>query len=314
MVGNSVNHHVTLIKFNGDNYNLWKYQMRHVLRSHGLLGQVDGTKPKPAEADALEKWDKDDAEAFILLFGEMRQDLAAEVASLDTAKELWDALSRKCEQKSAENKVMIMQRFQACNMTHDESVSSYISRLRSLKKSLEDVDETVSETAFMAKILGVLPPKFQTFKTSWRNVEPTRQRIDFMEERLMTEEQDMQQEEEPGAVALYTGNGRSQKTGAKSHVPQRQVSDPAKKVRQNHSKIICRKCKEAGHIARFCSQKGGNAEKNNNKSVVFVSSVHRGFKAGSSETFGAAEFENLNVSEICLTDCGASGNITFRRD
>ena len=47
-----------LHKFDGTNFQVWKYQMKAVLHSHRLYGYVDGTKKEPTvpvpEAKTLE--------------------------------------------------------------------------------------------------------------------------------------------------------------------------------------------------------------------------------------------------------------------
>lgn len=305
--------HASLIKFNGKNYQLWKYQMQHVLKSQGLLGQVDGTCAKPTEAVGISKWEKDDSKAFVALLGAMKEEQAADLASVATAKELWDKLSRMCEQKSAHNKITLMSKFQACKMEPTKKVTSFISRLQNMKKALEDVKETVSKTTLIAKILRGLPARFQAFKTSWRNIEPDRQKMDFLEERLLVEEQEMAEETE--AVALFGGSGRGKKGGKSVQQQRNDVSNSNK-----YSKVKCRVCKQLGHIARFYSNRETGPAKNNNnhakqKPVALVSSVPLNSRQLSKHSRSDSKiFQTMDLSSLWLTDCAASGHITFHRE
>lgn len=60
-------------KFNGTNYQQWKFQMSCALRAKGIFGVVDGSKPKPNEraAEELHAKLKQDANAMFTLTSAM---------------------------------------------------------------------------------------------------------------------------------------------------------------------------------------------------------------------------------------------------
>lgn len=64
----------------------------------------------------------------------------------------------------------------------------HITRIKNIARQLSDVDEKVSDVVIMAKILGSLSQKFRTFITAWESVDPARQTLDYLRERLLTEE------------------------------------------------------------------------------------------------------------------------------
>lgn len=53
---------------------------------------------------------------------------------------------------------------------------------------LKDVGEAVSEVAIMAQILTSLSSRFNALKTAWDSVEPERQTLQNLQERLVKEE------------------------------------------------------------------------------------------------------------------------------
>ena len=71
-------------KFNGSNYQIWKFQVRAILIAHGIDDVVDGTRVKPEENDNdLKAWKKDDAKAMYFISSTMEP---AHIESVLTCK------------------------------------------------------------------------------------------------------------------------------------------------------------------------------------------------------------------------------------
>ena len=161
---NSLQNHIT--RFDGSNFQLWKFQMKNLLFVNDLLGVVDGTRQKPvgnAENDKKEKISKflkDDARAKVVLMGTTIDKQAEKFIVCDTSKEIWDKLSSLFEQKSENSKLHLLQKFHSINMSTSESVMDYMTRVQNVVRNLKDIGEKISEAMFMAKILGSLPRKF----------------------------------------------------------------------------------------------------------------------------------------------------------
>lgn len=60
------------------------------------------------------------------------------------AKKMWDKLNSIHEQKSATNKLMLMQKFHAYKMTASDSVQ-HVTRIQNMARQLTDVGEIVSD-------------------------------------------------------------------------------------------------------------------------------------------------------------------------
>jgi len=55
-------------KFDGTNFQLWKFQMKIILTASGLLNIADGTLPKPEPtADNYTSWNSKNAKAMCIL-------------------------------------------------------------------------------------------------------------------------------------------------------------------------------------------------------------------------------------------------------
>ncbi|CAL1681315.1 unnamed protein product [Lasius platythorax] len=73
-------------------------------------------------------------------------------------------------------------------MSPTDSVVQHCSKVQNIAKQLTDLGEPVSDLTVMAKILASLTTKFSTLQTAWDNVDPERQTIDNLQERLIREE------------------------------------------------------------------------------------------------------------------------------
>lgn len=57
-----------------------------------------------------------------------------------------------------------------------------------MARQLTDLGENVSDVTVMAKILASLTTKYSTLTTTWDSVEPAKQTIEYLSERLIREE------------------------------------------------------------------------------------------------------------------------------
>lgn len=105
-----------------------------------------------------------------------------------TAKEMWNKLGTIHAQKSASNRLLLTQRFHEYRMSATDSVIQHMAKVQNMARQLTDLGENVSQVSIMAKILASLMTKFLPFQTAWDSVEPNRQTIEHLQERLLREE------------------------------------------------------------------------------------------------------------------------------
>lgn len=105
-----------------------------------------------------------------------------------TAKDMWDKLCRIHKQKSASNKLVLMQKFHEYKMAAGDSVVQHMAKIQNMAAQLLDLGEAVSNVTVMAKILGSLSPKYSAFQMAWDSVDPDRQNLENLQERLIREE------------------------------------------------------------------------------------------------------------------------------
>lgn len=308
-------------KFDGTNYQAWKFQMKAALGSNGLLGYVNGDEKKPDDLTKAEgkKWSRENSKAMFILSSAMDYVQLDNCITSDTAKEMWDKLSMIHEQKSAANKSTLLQRFYACRMDASEPIVQYISRILNLSRQLADLEEKISDVAIISKILGSLPSKYNGFVTAWDSVEVDKQTLATLQERLIKEEKRLSEQNEEVAVLVTTGNNRRprqvERGGKHQHRPA-ETQRPAP---------VCYRCKTPGHLARNCpkrstSKRGKHTDEHgDNKSVgAYVAVLNNSDDALCCASADIADIVGqimkLDTSEIWLADSAASRHCTPRRD
>lgn len=225
----------------------------------------------------------------------------------DTAKDVWDTLSAMHEQKSASNVRTLEERFFAYKMASTDTVVHHVSTIRNMASQLKDVGEEKTERAIIAKIMSSLTSKYAMFKTAWANVDPARQKVSYLMERLIEEESNLGVDSESASALVVT---------SKSANP-RNV-----KGKKN---ITCWNCGEKGHYANKCEKprkprdsdekKDGDSAgagcafviTSNTKSAE-VSATRAERQTLSDEQI--RDLQNADKANVWITDSGASGHVT----
>ena len=198
-----------LTKFDGMNFQLWKFQMKAVLIANGILEIVTGIKVKPDDVTTAEgaRWIKENAKAMCILSSAMAPVQLENCITSETAHEMWNKMMLIHEQKSAMNKSTLLQKFYACRMDVSEPVVQFITKILNMARQLADLDEKISDTAVIGKVLGSLPSKYNNFVTAWDSVEVNKQTLDTLQERLIKEERRLtEQMDEAGAFVTSNIN------------------------------------------------------------------------------------------------------------
>lgn len=304
--------------FDGTEYQGWKFQITAVLMANDIF-DVDGTRVKPANqqganADLMKTWIRDNAKAMVIIASAMENIQLKSMLVCTSAKDMWDRLNRIHEQKSAMNKLLLTQRFHEYRMCPTDSVVQHCSKVQNMVKQFTDLGEPVSDLTIMAKILGSLTTKFSTLQTAWDSVDPARQTIDNLQERLIREESRLDASGDK-ATALAVTQQNGSRTSAKPKI--------SKKKSRSKKDIECYRCQEKGYYASECPQKRKDKEDCGNRNLdsrcAFVCAA-AGKSSGSSSRYGRLTDKQTRhlldtaTRDVWFTDSGASAHMTSRRD
>jgi transposase InsO family protein len=297
-------------KLDGNNFQLWKFQMGTIFVAAGVDDIVNGIriKPKETEEEALKAWKKDDAKIMFLISTAMEIQQVECVLSCKSGREMWTKLSAIHEQKSESNKMILMQRFHEYRMNTSDSVVQHIAKIQNMADQLADVGENVSNVAVMAKILSSLPPKYNALKTAWDSVEPARQTVDALQERLIKEEVRLNTDDETVTAFAAMGMNEKKARGKFGH-KNKGTSKRDKK------QLKCYSCNKKGHFAWECPiKKDKPGQKDDSQNCAFVSTTDTDVLVSTVRVTEIDKIKNLSLSDVWLTDSGASRHISSRRE
>ena len=164
---------------------------------------MSGDTARPADLTNTEgkAWRRQDAKAKFLILSAMEQVQQGTVLVCETAKEMWDRLASIHAQKSATNKLLLTQRFHEYRMNSTDPVAQHIAKIQNMARELLDLGENIPDLVVQAKIISSLPSKYRNFRSAWNSVEPARQTLEYLQERLIQEEAFMDADSAEDATA-----------------------------------------------------------------------------------------------------------------
>lgn len=178
---------LTVSKFDGHDFAVWKFQMMGFLEYHGLLEIVEGTTKRPTSGDTS-AWDKLDKKARFYIGLSLESVQVRQVMNLKTAAEMWTRLESLYELKNPTSKHLLLQRFFEYKMNKDTSVGQHVAKVEEMARQLEDLGHKQEEVTLVTKVLHSLPESFRNLISAWDSVPEKEQTMKNLLPRLMKEE------------------------------------------------------------------------------------------------------------------------------
>ncbi|XP_071637522.1 uncharacterized protein [Temnothorax longispinosus] len=309
-------------KFDGINFLGWKFQIRTSLIGQGIFDVVNGTRKKPvvpaqngaAQEDLLKVWIKDDAKAMSFISRALEYKHLEPLLTCESSKAMWDKLARIHAQNSESNKLLLMEKFHKYQMGPTDSVVQHVAKVQNMAAQLTDLGENMSDNQIMVKILAGLTSKFSNLQTAWDSVEPGRQTVENLQERLIKEEGRLDAEADETTALAAIRNTREKAGRSKNKEDSK--SNEEKKARQEKKKksVKCFECEEKGHYASECltrKQKKDGHDKSESSGCAFVAEKSERNDRESSRYSGPPtdvkkRWLSLDKKEVWYTDSGAS--------
>jgi len=286
-----------ITKFNGENYQQWKFQLICAIQVKGILDIVKGEKVRPTsningEADA---WDKKDALAMFIVTSVMEFKQIALIENCNTSFEVFIKLNSIYEQKMETNKFIHHDRFYQYEMSVTGGIAHHITKVEFLARQIRENGDIVSDLAIMIKIISTLPIKYKGFRQAWMSTLEDNQTLNNLTARLLDEEANITVQEEHDNALATTSSGYSSK---------------------NRKYTI--KCHRKGHLTRDCRSKPKEADDENKDKKSKESNDGRKYNIGRHSNYTAFSSEmctsSLTDVDSWILDSGASNHMTDRKE
>lgn len=136
-----------ITKFDGTNFQLWKFQMITILVAKGLRGYVDGCAVKSEMADAtFATWTMNNAAAMCLISTAMEYSQLKYLVTCNTAQEMCNKLCSIHEQSSASNLLHLNQKFHTYSMSPGDGIAQHISKIENMTREYDNFEISVSRS------------------------------------------------------------------------------------------------------------------------------------------------------------------------
>jgi len=152
-------------KLDRNNWNTWKFQMKHLLMAKGLWNLVDGSEVLASEATAA-LFQSRLHKAFSTIVLAMDSAQLYLVTSCEEPKQAWNALKNHFERETLANKLLLKKQYFRSEMREGTSVDQHLRHMKDITDKLAAIGAPISEEDQVVTLLGSLPRSFATLVTA----------------------------------------------------------------------------------------------------------------------------------------------------
>ncbi|XP_010277266.1 PREDICTED: uncharacterized protein LOC104611766 [Nelumbo nucifera] len=164
--GASGNHipQLILVRLDGSNYIVWRFQVENALLSHELLGYVNGTNPCPSRSmtEPYTQWVKQDHYIFSWLLSSLTKTALAQVVGSKTSKDVWETLKSLYSPRGIASFIGLRNELDALRK-NDLSMTAYLQKLKVLGDKLATIGEPLTNSQLIHHVLNGISPDYDAF-------------------------------------------------------------------------------------------------------------------------------------------------------
>ncbi|KAH9673800.1 hypothetical protein KPL70_018239 [Citrus sinensis] len=287
-------------------------KMKAVLRKNNCLAAI-GERPIEITDD---KWNEVDGNAISDLHLTLADGVLSSVAEKNTAKEIWDTLTKLYEAKSLHNKIFLKRKLYTFRMAKSTMVTDHINTLKTLFSQLTMLGYNIEENERAELLLQSLPDSYDQLIINLTNNNLVEGLVfDDVAASVLNEEsrrknKKNRQASSQQAEALSVTRGRSTERGPSGSQNQGRSKSRSKK------NVKCYKCGKKGHVKKECwsnqKRKEGKEPESSNAQGCVASTLDDGEILYSEATTVSEGKKRL--SDVWLINSGATWHMTSRRE
>jgi transposase InsO family protein len=165
------------LKLEGPNYITWSFTIIPILKSHELMGIVDGSEPCPSQFlpptpnkeetlnPAYSLWVKKDQFILSWLNITLSENVLSTIYGLQTSHQVWKFLATKFASPSRTRIAQLRRQLQTLQQG-SKSCAEYVNFAKLLAHQLSTVGKAIDDDELITYILGGLNPSFNPFVVS----------------------------------------------------------------------------------------------------------------------------------------------------
>lgn len=229
-----------ITKLNDKNYQLWKHQMKLLLKSKKIWYTIESVKPEldSTNTKEVQVYEEKSALAASLILGSLEPSQAQQVLNLDESREIWYKLQEVHEGKISSRRVDLRLELSTIKMKEGETVEEYLARAQYLRDQLQQCAAPIENEEYIGLLLNGLPNTYRAIRVQMKatglekiNLEQFRSGLKAQEDELKLNEVETKLE----AACIS------------------KEKEPFKKRNQKPKGVVnCWVCNKRGHFARNC--------------------------------------------------------------
>lgn len=219
-------------------FSMWNFEIKILFKAKQLMDVIDGSSSITTcgtDEAKIAKWKAKDAMAQHAILRTIDKTVKLHLMNYELAKDMYDALLRIYKKDTNQEKCSLLQEFYNFKYDNTKDMHHNISEIQNLVFKLKILQEEISESMVVSKILTILPEKHQYFSCAWDSTPTKDKTLENLIARLSAEED-------------------------KNKIRQIETPVSFKTVFKGKYEPVCHACGKKGHIRSQCMFKNKKQE------------------------------------------------------